>query len=182
MKHPNEAALALHAGGDLGWRHRWLTARHVSQCGECRAEVARYRKAREMARELNDVPEIQWNRLALEMKANIRLGLAAGDCVRTAESSEPWFTGARPVIALASVAALLVTCVVLERPAPVQIDNSAVVQAMSGGIQIRRGVQAFRLMNGAQRVTYSSDAQGAMGAQSADPETGYVTINKVYAE
>jgi hypothetical protein len=36
--------------------------------------------------ELAATPEISWNRLAAEMKANIRLGLAAGECVRTLQT------------------------------------------------------------------------------------------------
>ena len=35
---------------------------------------------------------------------------------------------------------------------------------------------------GAQHVSYSAGAQGGMGARYVDPETGYVTVNKVYAE
>jgi hypothetical protein len=35
---------------------------------------------------------------------------------------------------------------------------------------------------GAERVTYSPDAGGGMRARYVDPETGYVTINNVYAE
>ena len=185
MNHPHQKALALHAGGDSGWWTRWRTARHLAGCAECRDEVAASRRAREAARDLAHIPEIPWNRLAAEMRANIRLGLAAGECVRseTALQTDWRFRGARPAVALASVVALLVTGVILERPAPVQADDSAVVQAIAGGIQIRRGRQAFRLMNvGAKRVTYSLDAQGAIGAQSVDPDTGYVTTNKVYVE
>jgi len=33
-----------------------------------------------------------------------------------------------------------------------------------------------------QPVTYSVGAQGSMRARYVDPETGYVTINNVYAE
>ena len=41
----------------------------------------------------------------------------------------------------------------------------------------------MRIMNsGAQHVIYSPDAQGGMRARYVDPETDYVTINKVYAE
>jgi hypothetical protein len=62
-----------------------------------------------------------------------------------------------------------------------------VVQSTAGGIQVRRGDQAFRLMNPdrldpQQRAMYFPDAQGSMRARSVDPETGYVTINKVYGD
>lgn len=186
MKHPHQAKLALHAGGDLGMWARWRTERHVAQCDRCRDDIARYQQTREISADLTEIPEVPWNRLAAEMKANIRLGLAAGECVRAEERpvlSTPFFHGARPVVALASVIALLVTGLVLERPAPVQADDGAVVQATADGIQIRRGAQTFRLMNaGAKRVTYSSGAQGVIGAQSVDSETGYVILNKLYVE
>jgi len=44
------------------------------------------------------------------MKANIRLGLAAGECVRTGQApwrETPLFTGARAAVAFASVVVLL---------------------------------------------------------------------------
>ena len=57
------------------------------------------------------------------------------------------------------------------------------VQATANGIQGRAGDQAFGLMHaGAQNVTYSVGAQGTMGARYVDPETGNVTMNKVYVE
>ena len=55
------------------------------------------------------------------MKANIRLGLAAGECVRNdrAAAGEPisWL-GTRALVAYASIAALVTASVLLERPAP----------------------------------------------------------------
>jgi hypothetical protein len=132
------------------------------------------------------MPEVPWNRLAAEMKANIRLGLEAGECVRLGDPplrEHPLFTGTRTAVALASVVTLLVTGLMLERPVPAPVDEGAVVQATAGGIQVRRGKDALRIMNnGAQNVTYSPDAQGGMRARYVDPETGYVTINNVYAE
>ena len=35
---------------------------------------------------------------------------------------------------------------------------------------------------GAGSVTYTVSAQGTMGARYTDPETGYVTMTKVYVE
>ena len=81
MKHPDEATLALHAGGDLGLIARWRTNRHLSRCERCREEVAAFQGLREVLPDLAEMPEVPWNRLAAEMKANIRLGLAAGECV-----------------------------------------------------------------------------------------------------
>src|SRR4051794_3632779 len=124
MKHPDQAVLALHAGGDLGWLQSWTTARHVARCGECRDEIAAFQGVREMMPELNEIPGLPWNRIADEMRANIHLGLAAGECVREAPSSRhalahiPLFAGARMALAMGAVLALVVSGFVLERPTP----------------------------------------------------------------
>lgn len=190
MKHPNQATLALHAGGDLGLMARWRADRHVAQCEECREEVAAFSGLRQVLPDLSEIPEVPWSRLASEMKANIRLGLAAGECVRAEVKPlrESLFSGARAAVALASVVALVVTGLVLERPAPLpggpNIEGVIVQSTADGdGIQVRDGSRALRLLHtGAQNVTYSVGAQGSMRARYVDPETGYVTINNVYAE
>lgn len=194
MKHPDQATLALHAGGDLGWFARWRTERHMGKCERCRDEVDAFTGMREIVTDLTEIPEVPWNRLAAEMRANIRLGLEAGECVRSGDvplRETPLFTGARAVVAFASIIALLVTGIMLERPAPfgatVHADDSMVVQAIGNGIQVGRGDQSLRLMNPdrldpQQRATYSPDAQGSMSARYVDPNTFNVTINNVYAD
>jgi len=190
MKHPTQEMLALHAGGDLGWMAAWRTGRHVAHCEQCRDEVTAFSEMRDVAPDLNEIPEVAWNRLAAEMNANIRLGLAAGECVRADEKPlrHPLFSSARTAVALASVLALMMTGIVLEHPGPRQnfaaIDG-VVVQSTKDGIQVGNGVRALQLMHTGVRdqdVIRSVDAQGAMRARYVDPETGYVTINNVYAE
>ncbi len=198
MKHPDQATLALHAGGDLGFIARHRTAHHVAKCEQCRAEVERFEAARQILPDLAEIPGIPWNRLAAEMKANIRLGLEAGECVRSKNvplRDHPFFTGARAAVAMASVAALVVTGLMLERPGPEAAlgsrsnpalsvaDQDVVVQTTADGIQVKRGGEALRLINpGTGSVTYTVNAQGSMGARYVDPQTGYVTISNVYAE
>ncbi len=190
MKHPDQAILALHAGGDLGWFARWRVERHLGQCDRCRDEVDAFVATREIITDLAEIPEVPWNRLAAEMRANIRLGLEAGEIVRESDvplRETPWFTGARAAVALASIVALLVTGILLERPDPkltASNEDFTVVQATADGIQVRTGGQALRLMNPDrldpnQRVMYSTDAQGSMRARYVDPDTGNVTINRV---
>ena len=186
MRHPNLATLALHAGGDLGPLRRWMTARHVAHCAGCREEVARYDEMREMLPGLAEMPDIPWNRLAAEIKANIRLGLEAGECVRTAEMplrKAASFTGWRAAVAFASVVVLVGGCVVLERPAPVALRQQASVRSTLEGVEAQSGGQTFGLTNGgARKATYTFGAQGSMGARYKDPETGLVTINTVYEQ
>jgi anti-sigma factor RsiW len=186
MRHPNQATLALHAGGDLGPFRRWIAARHLAHCAACREEFARYGEMREMLPDLAALPDIPWNRLAAEIKANIRLGLEAGECVRAADlplrraSMTGW---RRAAAAFASVVVLVGGCVALERPSPVAARQEASVQSTREGIETRAGGQMFGLMNsGARKATYTFGAQGTMGARYQDPETGLVTINTVYEQ
>jgi len=188
MKHPTQATLALHAGGDLGPVARWRTERHISRCEQCRQEFVAFAETRDSASELGEIPEVPWGRLAAEMKANIRLGLAAGECVRAEEKPlrQSIFSGARAVVAVASVVALVVTGVVLERPRPGPPSaDGVIVQAFKDGIQVREGGRALRLLHTGVKdkdVMYSVGAQGSMRARYVDPETGNVTITNVYAD
>ena len=82
MKHPDEADLALYAGHDLDFISKWRIERHVAGCRECREAVDSFGALRSGIASLGELPPgISWNRLASEMKANIRLGLSAGECV-----------------------------------------------------------------------------------------------------
>ena len=102
--HPDSAMLALHAGGDLGWFTAWKTAHHVAGCADCRDEIEAFRGMRALLPELHAMPELPWNRIAGEMRANIRLGLSAGECVRDTappEREAPLFGGFRAAIAMA---------------------------------------------------------------------------------
>ncbi|HUI80966.1 MAG TPA: hypothetical protein VLY24_23745 [Bryobacteraceae bacterium] len=189
MKHPSQATLALHAGGDLGPFARWRVDRHLADCDQCREEVAAYGDVREVLPELSEMPEVAWNRLSAEMQANIRLGLAAGECVRTGDVPlrRSLFTGVRAAVALASVAALLVTGLMIERPMPRpnSRNEGIVVQRIPNGIQVREGGQALQLMHAGaqqQQVIYSVGAQGSLRARFVDQETGNVTFNTVYVE
>jgi predicted anti-sigma-YlaC factor YlaD len=190
MKHPTQEMLALHAGGDLGRIAGWRTDRHLARCERCREEFDAFADVRAVLPDLNEIPEVAWNRLASEMKANIRLGLAAGECVRAEQKPlrETLFSHARVAVALASVVALLVTGVVLEHPVPrqgVPPLDAVIVQSTREGIQVRDGAQALQLLHTGvndRDVIRSVGAQGSMRARYVDPETGYVTINNVYAE
>jgi len=189
MRHPDETVLALHSSGDLSWFAAWRTERHVAQCERCRDEVASFREMRANLPDFAELPDVSWNRIAAEMRANIRLGLAAGECVSDGELPEPspLFNKARAVVAFAGLFTLVVTGLVLERPTPSTVSASSepMVQAVSHGIQRRAGDQGFGLMHAGVRdvdVIKTVSAQGTMGARYMDPQTGLVTMTKVYVE
>jgi len=130
------------------------------------------------------MPELPWNRIAEEMRANIRLGLAAGECVRPVERAgwgsrrAAW----RVAVAMASITALAITGLVLERPrSPVDLlnairDENAAVRTAPDGI----GNQTMRLMyRGAEGVQLSAGAEGSVQAQYTNPVTGYMTVSQV---
>jgi hypothetical protein len=185
-KHPAESILALYAGGDLGIVGRWRTARHVDRCERCQAGVARFEAVREEVATLDDLPGIAWNRIAGEMKANIRLGLAAGEIVRNSRSEERrTLVRPRALVAAGCVAALLMAGFWLQYPAPrlAARDRGVRLEMTEAGIALRDGNRVMTLVNGRQSgVVYTAGAQGVMRARFVDSETGQVTINNVYVE
>jgi hypothetical protein len=187
MRHPTEETLALFAGGDLGLLDRWKTARHVSGCERCQASVARFEAALGSAAELDELPGVAWNRLAAEMAANIRLGLAAGALVVPRQrTSGPVAFHPRALVASGCVATLLMAGVWLQHPAPRTVavrDPGVVLATTENGIAVGDGERMMTLMNGrGSDVLYSAGAQGVMRARYVDSDTGQVTINNVYVE
>lgn len=93
--HPTEVQLALYSGRDLSFFEQRRVGRHVAKCADCRAAVSLYEigdaSVRELAAELPE--DLNWGRLSQEMTGNIRVGLAAGECIAGFEKS---FRPARP--------------------------------------------------------------------------------------
>jgi len=191
MKHPVEGDLALLAGRDLGFISDWRIRRHVAHCEQCRATVREFEGLQAETAGLAALPpDIGWNRLASEMKANIRLGLAAGECVGPVAvesgSRSPSFSTFQTSMAYAGVVVLIVAGLWLQRPAPplAQDENSGTVLAATrDGIELSEAGGSFGLRYGASRdVNYSADARGSMGARYVDASTGYVTVVNVNVE
>jgi hypothetical protein len=182
MKHSNEADLALFAGRDLSFISEWRVGRHVARCEQCRGTVDAFVSLRSETAALGELPaEIAWNRLASEMKANIRLGLAAGECVAgpSRVGGQAGFSGLHTLLAYAAVILLVVAGVWLQRPVPLE-RGRAVLAATVDGIELTEGGRTLGLRYGASRdskdVSYSADAKGGMGARYVDSNTGYVTV------
>ncbi len=182
MRHPNQAALALHAGGDLGAFARWKVERHLAGCARCCQEVAAFQSTRDSLANLAEIPEMPWNHMAAEMRANIRLGLAAGECVRGAgESKSRIHFGWRAAVAMASITAIVVTGVILDRPHPRIEREETALRTVRGGI----GTERMKLMYSAadpDRVQLSGSAGGSVQAQYTSQATGYVTVSEVDAQ
>lgn len=183
MRHPDQAALALHAGGDLGAFARWRMERHLARCARCREEVAVFGRLRGSVADLASVPNVEWNSFAAEMRANIRLGISAGECVRTPERRHTIHLGWRSAVAMASIAALAITGIILEHPRERYERREA---AQNGALETAPdgiGSQSLRLMyRGARDVQLSVNAAGSVEAHYTDPKTSYMTVSEVDAQ
>lgn len=184
--HPAETELALYAGGDLPWFRQWRTGRHVHHCSWCQQSAAEYSELRAMPA---TVSGLNWNPMASEMKANIRLGLAAGECVGGRLAPRNVVSGSRLILAGGLLSALVAVGAWISRPnlhpvATSRITSGTVLEASESGIQVRGTRQTLRIMNPAttRNVVYTVGAQSELQARSLDPATGNVAIVHVYGE
>ncbi len=181
MTHPGEQDLALLAGGETGPVRRFVLGRHLRNCEDCQERLAEFRELREHLGDA-EMPDVNWNFLAAEMRANIRVGLEAGACVRTVSTSGNWVP--RFTVAIASMLLVIGASFFLTDTGihPTRVEPATpVLQATSSGIELRNGSDSFTL-NDRQgvRADESVSAQGTMEARYVDGETGGVTITNVY--
>jgi hypothetical protein len=186
--HPRDAQLALLAGGDLTGFERWRVARHVRNCERCREECAAFREASsEMLPSAALLPKnLDWDRLAAEMQANIHLGLAAGECVGRASDGRDRI-GWKAALVMASVTALILTGWFLNTPREVRVSRQAepgiILESTDSGIQVKENGAVLSLRHSSSDgVTVSMSGQGSVGARYLDADTGQITIHNVYAE
>lgn len=195
--HPSESNLALFAGGELGFWDRLRIRHHIGNCDKCSRRVEEFGGIREWMLEQTELPsDIEWDSLAAEMKANIRVGLAAGQCVAAPEEAEPvrvrWRTAA---MAIPVLVVMVAGWLLQSWPRPLQLhprESAATAAALASdpvlkadpqGIGLEANGGTFALMHprGAA-ISVSVNGPGAVRTRYLDSETGYVTISHVYAE
>lgn len=211
MRHPNQIQLTLLAGGDLGRWERWRIGRHVSACANCAGEIQALQARREQLREVAaELPEnLNWNQLADEMAANVRVGLAAGEAI--ARFDKPELAG-RPrhlgwnaafVVACATVVFGAAFWINLPRPQmdhllsalkrvrterigklaqhPVLATEDVMLEASSLSLDLSQNGRTLSLMHPhSDAVTVSVSMRGSVGVRYVDADTGQVTTAKVY--
>lgn len=134
---------------------------------------------------------VHWNRLAAEMKANIRLGLAAGQCVTPVEPERirvPWRT---PAVALPLLLIVIAGWILQSVPPLKSVRPSGAAVASRGvvldggaaGIGVEQDGRGFRLLHprAADSIVYSVGSE-SVNARYVDADTGQVTISHVYAD
>jgi hypothetical protein len=98
------------------------------------------------------------------------------------------FSGFQTLLAYASVVALVVAGLWLQRSTPQSVAdspevNGSVLAATRDGVEFSEGKGSFGLRYGASRdVNYSAGAKGVMRARYVDASTGYVTVVSVNVE
>jgi hypothetical protein len=208
MRHLPQSDLALYAGGDLSLWRRMIARAHLKSCADCRGWVSAYRTDRESLRPLaTAMPAgVNWDRLALEMSANIRVGLAAGECVTPRIRKPALATGWRVAAVAAGIIVLLVSAWWLNMPRAESIALGRVVQKIAqarpwkggilaledrgplleisaAGIQLQQNGGTLGMSQGKERpVTVTLSVQGSARARYIDADTGQVTITGVYAQ
>lgn len=163
---------------------RVLLDRHLRNCEDCQEKVSEFRGLREQLAD-NEMPALDWDTLAREMQANIRVGLEAGACVREPVLSGSW----RPRLMVAFASLLLVVggTFFLTNPGPHQTKApetaATVLQATGSGIELRNGTGSFTMLDSqGKRADQTVSAQGVAQARYINNDTGSVTITNVYLQ
>lgn len=192
MNHPAPEVLALYARGDLDLWAMIRAGGHVHLCGQCAGEVHSIRQAVTLLKsESLEMPSgLDWEEMAAEMRANIRLGLTAGAIVAQApepltvsRDKWPWQLG----VVMASMAVLAVVSWMLPAPEnsnPLRAAHTPVfLEAQAEGLALQDNGSALTLLNPRKTaVTTTVNWDGGARASYVDSETGQVTIHNVSAQ
>ncbi|HZU25231.1 MAG TPA: hypothetical protein VFA04_06895 [Bryobacteraceae bacterium] len=211
MRHPTLSELALYAGNDWGALTRWRVRRHITLCPACRQEVRANQAAREALRDFTaQMPlGVEWERLAEEMTGNIRVGLAAGECVGDfpVKRRSPllrWNIAA----SMAMLVVLFAAAIVINMPRSDSGRLGGVVERLFGYDRSHQHTEsiaaapAFGVLEASPRliamhangstlsvapdsasnVRVSVSLEGSAAARVVDSDTGQVTISRVYDE
>lgn len=190
MNHIEESKLALAASNDLNFYSAFQVRRHTAQCDHCRLLLEDYRTARmELSALGNEMPAgVKWDRLAADMKANIHLGLAAGEIV-----AMPVMRPARLQWQMAVVMASLTTVILTgwyfssarirpfdDTPVALLEANGMAAEATDFGVELKEKNGAITLLHrGARNVNYTMAVGGGVRASYVDASTGQVTVTNV---
>lgn len=186
--HPNEIQLSLFAGGDVTLLHKVRTGLHLRRCERCRTEVESLQRGlAELRRAADELPaNLNWHRLAAEMTGNIRVGLAAGECVTTPPGKSDRL-GWRAAAVLASGTVLIMTAWWLNIPPSTHITangNGVRLETTDSGIEMKQNGGSLELLNqnaGSGSTVFVS-MPGSLRARYVNQKTGQMTINNVYAQ
>lgn len=199
-EHPASARLALLAGGELEFMESLPVRFHLLRCDVCDRTYQGLRESRSRFRAMSaDLPaDLDWTTLEREMKANVRLGLAAGAVVDRRDEWTRWRPpvdeplGWRAGVVMAAFGLVLVTGWWLNTMAPhdppvvaVQMNGpvTATVDVNDSGVELKEAGGTLTLLKPVgMRGNAVADSAGGARARYLDGDTGQVTIYHVYAD
>jgi hypothetical protein len=203
-RHIAETDLALFVSGDVSmWKYASLCL-HIARCEKCRARADVYRRGRRSLKDAaTEMPAgVNWDRLSAEMTANIRVGLAAGECVAPRRGKPVAFGAWRTAAVAAGVVVVLGAAWWLNLPAsdseslahsfsniarslvsggrptmPVVLDQPAgqraMVQVSPDGIELKQNGVPVPV---AQEASTRPAGKAANASGSASPAHDYLTV------
>jgi hypothetical protein len=201
MKHPSIENLALYAGKELPWWTRIAVGQHVHGCPQCQQEVALFQGAKAAVGAEVEVmpPGVQWDRLAAEMAANVKLGLEASDAISAYRGSQNRENSLQPTQGMSWRMVAVTTGFVLllslgywlnaakksEQLAAMRGPEPIVAEASERGVGMSDGSKGMELhgpKSNPRAAFVTVSTRGSAAAQYVDEETGQVTVNNVYVE
>ncbi|MCW5965837.1 MAG: hypothetical protein KIT83_17490 [Bryobacterales bacterium] len=174
---------ALAAGGDASVWQRFLARFHKRD--EDATVEREFRRIREELGNFQELPPyFAWEPLASEMKANILLGVEAGEAVRPRRLHPP--IGWRAGLAMAALSVLMISGYWWQMPhrrmQPPSLEQ-AVLEAAPGRLSVEQQEGGFALMFQEQGSNpLLSGASGSLRADFVDIETGQLTVAHVYLD
>lgn len=138
LSHPKETDLALFAGGELGPLSRWRIERHLQQCDHCQEAVADFFHLQSEVSELAETPAVDWNALAQEIGARVRVEAPAAE-------PEPRGWAAHPRVwqfGLATATLLCAFLIVRQLPVIQNVSGPMAPQAESQVVDQAKAVSA----------------------------------------
>jgi hypothetical protein len=174
---------ALRSGQDEHTMDRLL--RRVRKSDDDDALAAEFAEIREQMPAFRELPEhFAWEPLAADMKANIALGLEAGEAVKPRLLGPPLSLQARLVIAALTL--LMISGYWWQMPRRQSSSaelQRAVLQTAPGQVGMSENDASFALVfPELQASTVFSGASGSMRADFVDDETGQLTVAHVYLD
>jgi hypothetical protein len=183
MNHPDKTRLALLAGGDLGFVPALPLRLHVRTCERCQSELQALRRTRQVIVDAaKDMPPgLDWNQLAREMTGNIRVGLAAGECVGGYPVGSRFlrlrWNGA---LAAAALTGIFVVGFWLNLPAPQANHLLTSLARIVGRDTPEPKASLSYAPSDPNNVVVSVSTRGSAATRSMDDDTGQTTITEVY--
>jgi hypothetical protein len=200
--HPTLEDLALASRGDLPFFQQRQVKRHVRYCPTCEHELENYRSLVDGIKHQSEAEALttgemllDWQRLEREMAGNIKVGIAAAQCIQ--RSSGDGFHRWRLPALVAALSVIFVAGWLINVPRDdmdrvvtafrsairSQHPNGIVLETNPHGVSVRfQGASLTLLHPTTARATASFTSASSVGERYMDDETGQVTIANVYGQ